>query len=181
MTVRWTAKGPSRTYTCVHSPPNPPPIQATTHHWAEFYVLYCRLLLAIHFKHSRTHWTFFLLQIFFLLHPLVCRMSQIALNNTKKLTLFCYFIFQRCVCKMFQAFSWETTWQWRPSLWGGSWEHVLEIGPKVGLCHFYKKHRKERRKEWAVRETKKDWVALGMQADLALENVRSAWDSKALW
>ena len=181
MTVRWTAKGPSRTYTGIHSPPNPPPIQATRQHWAEFYVLNCRRLLATRFKLSRTCWTFFLLQIFFLLHPLVCSMSQIVLNNAKKLTLFWRFIFQRCVFKMFQAFSWETTWQWRPSPWGGSWEHVLEIGPKAGLCHFYKKHRKERRKEWAVRETKKDWVALGMQADLALENVRSAWDSRALW
>lgn len=38
---------------------------------------------------------------------------------------------------------------------GWQLRNVLETGPKVVLRHFYKKHRKERRKEWAVRETKK--------------------------
>ena len=42
----------SHTYTCIHSLPKPPPIQAATEHWAEFPVLYRRSLLVIHFKYS---------------------------------------------------------------------------------------------------------------------------------
>ena len=48
-------KGLSHTYTCIHSPPNSPPIQAATWHWAEFPVLYSRSLLVIHFKYSRVY------------------------------------------------------------------------------------------------------------------------------
>ena len=33
---RWIAKGFSHTYTCIHSPPNSPPIQAATKHWPIF-------------------------------------------------------------------------------------------------------------------------------------------------
>ena len=33
---RWIVKGFSHTYTCVHSPPNSPPIQAATKHWPVF-------------------------------------------------------------------------------------------------------------------------------------------------
>ena len=33
---RHTAKGLSRTHARIHSPPNSPPIQAATQHWAEF-------------------------------------------------------------------------------------------------------------------------------------------------
>ena len=36
----------------MHSPPNSPPIQAATWHWAEFPVLYSRTLLGIHFKYK---------------------------------------------------------------------------------------------------------------------------------
>ena len=32
---RWTLKELSRTYTCIHFPPNSPPIQAGTKHWAQ--------------------------------------------------------------------------------------------------------------------------------------------------
>ena len=45
VSFRWTPKGLSHTYTCIHSPPNSPPIQAATQHWAEFPVLYSRSLL----------------------------------------------------------------------------------------------------------------------------------------
>ena len=44
---KWTAKGLSHTYTCIHSPPNSPPIQAATKHWSELPVLYGRSLLII--------------------------------------------------------------------------------------------------------------------------------------
>ena len=52
----WIAKGLSHTYTCIHSPPNSPPIQPATKHWAEFPVLYNRSLLVIHFKYSSVVW-----------------------------------------------------------------------------------------------------------------------------
>ena len=45
-----TAKGLSHTQTCIHSPPNSPPIQAATWHWAEFLVLYSRTVLVFHFN-----------------------------------------------------------------------------------------------------------------------------------
>ena len=51
-------KGLSHTHTCIHSPPNPPCIQAGTWHWAEFHVLYNRFLLVIHFKYSSVYMTF---------------------------------------------------------------------------------------------------------------------------
>ena len=44
--------GLSHTYTCIRPPPNSPPIQAATEHWAEFHVLYSKSLLAIHFNSS---------------------------------------------------------------------------------------------------------------------------------
>ena len=44
---RWTAKWLSHTHICVHSPPNSPPIQAATHHWAEFPVLCSMSLLVL--------------------------------------------------------------------------------------------------------------------------------------
>ena len=47
---RWTAKGLSHTYTCVHSPPKPPPIRAATQHRAESPGLYSRTLLVTHLK-----------------------------------------------------------------------------------------------------------------------------------
>ena len=56
---RWTAKGLSRTHTCIHSPPNSPPTQAATEHWAELSVPYSRSLLVIHFKYSRVPPSFF--------------------------------------------------------------------------------------------------------------------------
>ena len=52
---RWTAKGLSHTYTCTHSPPNLPPIQAATWPWAEFPVRYRRSLSVIHFKYSSVY------------------------------------------------------------------------------------------------------------------------------
>ena len=45
-------KGLSHTYTRIHFPPNSPPIQAATWHWAEFPVLYGRSLLGVHVKCS---------------------------------------------------------------------------------------------------------------------------------
>ena len=54
---RWTTKELSHTYACIHSPPNSPPIQAATWHWAEFLVLYSRSLLVIHFKYSSVSMT----------------------------------------------------------------------------------------------------------------------------
>ena len=45
---RWTGKWLSHTHTCIHSPPNPPPTQAATEHWAEFPVLDSRSLLENH-------------------------------------------------------------------------------------------------------------------------------------
>ena len=57
----WTAKGLSHTYTCIHSPPDSPPIQAATQHWAEFPVLCSRTVLVIHFKYSSVYvWHWFL-------------------------------------------------------------------------------------------------------------------------
>ena len=56
---RWTAKGLSHTHTCIHSPPNSPPTQAATEHWAELSVPYSRSLLVIHFKYSRVPPSFF--------------------------------------------------------------------------------------------------------------------------
>ena len=52
---RWTVKGLSHTYMCILSPPNSPPIQAATWHWAEFPVLSRRSLLVIHFKYSSVY------------------------------------------------------------------------------------------------------------------------------
>ena len=52
---RWTAPGHSNLYTCIHSPPNSPSIQATTQHWTELHVLNSRSLLVIHFKHSSVY------------------------------------------------------------------------------------------------------------------------------
>ena len=42
-------------YVCVHSPPNSPPIQATTSHAAESPVLHIGSLLVIHFKYSSVY------------------------------------------------------------------------------------------------------------------------------
>ena len=39
---RWTGKGLSHTYTCIHFPPNSPRNQAATQYWAEFPVPYSR-------------------------------------------------------------------------------------------------------------------------------------------
>ena len=47
-----TAKGLSQTYTCIHSPPSSPPIQAATRQGALFHVLYTSSLLVIHIKYS---------------------------------------------------------------------------------------------------------------------------------
>ena len=44
-------KGLSHTYARIHSPPNPPPIQAATQHQAESPVLYSMTLLVICFKY----------------------------------------------------------------------------------------------------------------------------------
>ena len=41
----------SAIHMCIHSPPNSPPIQTVSSHWAEFHVLYCRSLLVIHLKY----------------------------------------------------------------------------------------------------------------------------------
>ena len=41
------AKGLDNTYTCIHSPPNSPPVQAATKHWAVFPVLYNGSLLIV--------------------------------------------------------------------------------------------------------------------------------------
>ena len=53
--LNWTVKGFSHTYMCIHSPPNSPPIQAATQHWAEFPVLYSRIALVIYFKYSNVY------------------------------------------------------------------------------------------------------------------------------
>ena len=55
---RWTVKRPSHTYTCIHSPPDFPPIQSTTQHWAEFYVLYLSLrqVLVLCPLYRWSHW-----------------------------------------------------------------------------------------------------------------------------
>ena len=45
-------KALSHTYTCIHSPPNSPPIQAATWHGAEVPELSGRSLLVLQFKHS---------------------------------------------------------------------------------------------------------------------------------
>ena len=50
-------KGLGHTYTCIHSPPTPPLIQAGTEHWAEFPLLYHRSVLVIHFKYSSVYMT----------------------------------------------------------------------------------------------------------------------------
>ena len=52
---RWTAKGRSHAYTCIHPPQDPPPIQAATWHWAESPVLYSRSLLVLHCKYSSVY------------------------------------------------------------------------------------------------------------------------------
>ena len=46
---RWKATGLSHTHTCIHSPPDSPPIQAATWHWAEFPVLSRRSFWLSHF------------------------------------------------------------------------------------------------------------------------------------
>ena len=53
--LRWfqvNGKWVSNTCTCIHSPPNSPPIQAATWHWADFPVLASRSLLVLHVKSS---------------------------------------------------------------------------------------------------------------------------------
>ena len=45
----------SHTYTYNHSPSNFPPIQAVTKHRVEFYVIYSRSLLVIHFKYTSVY------------------------------------------------------------------------------------------------------------------------------
>ena len=45
VSFRWTAEGLSHKYTCIHSPPDFPPIQAATQHWAEFHVANMELFL----------------------------------------------------------------------------------------------------------------------------------------
>ena len=52
---RWTGKGLNHTYACIHSPPNSPPIQAATSHWAEFPLLHSRSVLVIHFNYSSVY------------------------------------------------------------------------------------------------------------------------------
>ena len=42
----------SHTHKCVRSPPNSPPIQVATQHWAEFHVPHSMSLSAIHFKYA---------------------------------------------------------------------------------------------------------------------------------
>ena len=49
--LRWTVKGLSHTYTCIHSPPNSPSIQAATWHWASSLMS----LLATYFKYSSVY------------------------------------------------------------------------------------------------------------------------------
>ena len=46
---RRVVKDLGHTHTCIHSPPNSPPSQAATLHWAEFPALFNRSLLVIHF------------------------------------------------------------------------------------------------------------------------------------
>ena len=53
---RWTAKGLSHAYTCIHAPPNSPPIQAATRHGAEFPVLSSRSLLVPMLSHPYYPW-----------------------------------------------------------------------------------------------------------------------------
>ena len=55
---RRTAKGLSLAWTCIHSPPNPSPIQADKSHWVEFQVLYNRSSLVIHLEYSSVYMTF---------------------------------------------------------------------------------------------------------------------------
>ena len=84
--LRWTLKGLSHTCTCIPSPPNPPPKQAATWHWAESYVLYDRSLLIIHFKYSGVSVTIpKSLTITSPPHPEVCFLSLWV-------SLFCKFI-----------------------------------------------------------------------------------------
>ena len=52
--LEWAAKGFNHTHTCIHSPPDSPPVQPITEHWAEFPVL-CRALLVIHLKCSSVY------------------------------------------------------------------------------------------------------------------------------
>ena len=56
LTMLWyfqgAAKALSHPYTCIHSPPNSPPIPAATWHWAEFPVLASRSLMVLHVKYS---------------------------------------------------------------------------------------------------------------------------------
>ena len=52
---RWTAKGLSHTYTCIHSPLASLPVQAAKQCWAGFPVLYSRSLLVIHVKYTRVY------------------------------------------------------------------------------------------------------------------------------
>ena len=48
----------SCTYTCIHSPPNPPPMQAGTEHRAEFHALDDMSLLLMQIKYSHVNMTF---------------------------------------------------------------------------------------------------------------------------
>ena len=47
--------GLSNAYTCIHSSPYAPPIQAGTEQWAESHVLYNRSLFVIHFKYNSVY------------------------------------------------------------------------------------------------------------------------------
>ena len=46
-----TVEGLSHTYACIHSPPNPCPIQAATWHWADLPMLYNRMFLFCKWVH----------------------------------------------------------------------------------------------------------------------------------
>ena len=52
---RWTVKGLSHTYMCIHSCLNTPPIQAATKHWSLLHMLYSRSLLVIYLKYSSVY------------------------------------------------------------------------------------------------------------------------------
>ena len=55
LTMLWAAEWLSHPCSCVLSPPDPPPVQAATWHWAEFPLQYSWNFLAIHFKHSSVY------------------------------------------------------------------------------------------------------------------------------
>ena len=83
-------------YTCIHSPPNFPPIWAATYHWAEFTVIYIRTSMVTHLKYSNVYMS--------ILNYLTLSSLHLPLGNHKfrnKLE------FNRTNCPILQSCKWS--------------------------------------------------------------------------